>query len=205
VTYFTCYEAVRKRVTQITSHPVGIPLMSALAARTITTCVAFPFEYWRTLNQSAIGTSGKTRFRLSMKMNSGFFSLLQRDLIFSGLYWILVENIRREVKNWNQQNDEGYLDKKILLLSNIIAGSVSGAISATVTLPLDVVKTRRQLYPKEYKNRTTSGILRDIYYKEGPGALVAGMRQRVTKVTMACAGILTLYEYFSDALKDLKY
>jgi solute carrier family 25 protein 39/40 len=179
--------------------------MSALAARTITTCVAFPFEYWRTLQQSTVGGSAKAGFRLGMKINSGFFSLLQRDLLFSGLYWILVENIRREVKSWNQVNEEGYLDKRTLLLSNIVAGGTSGAICAIVTLPLDVVKTRRQLHPKEYKNKSTWNILKGIYYKEGPQSLLAGMRQRVTKVTMSCAGVLTLYEFFSDALKDMKY
>jgi len=99
----------------------------------------------------------------------------------------------------------------------VIAGSLAGAICASVTLPLDVVKTRRQLNPREYKKKSTFRVLNDIYYHEGKDALTAGnlievfkgrliftkgMRQRVTKVTMSCAGILTLYELFSDMLKE---
>jgi len=202
VTYFYCYESVKKNVKKITSHQIGVPLLSALAARTITTCVAFPFEYMKTLQQSSVGVSVKKGFKSATKINSGFGSLLQRDLVFSGLYWVLVENIRSRVKTYLQSHEESFLDKTNLLVSNIIAGGVSGAIASTVTLPLDVVKTRKQLYPKEYAKRHTFGVLRDIYYKEGYEALFAGMRQRVAKVTMSCAGILTLYELFSDLMKD---
>ena len=58
--------------------------------------------------------------------------------------------------------------KEILYWENL------GAIAAFVTLPLDVVKTRKQLYPKDYEKRYTFSILRDIYYKEGNQALLAG-------------------------------
>ena len=59
-------------------------------------------------------------------------------------------------------------------MSNVIAGGLSGAIASLVTLPLDVVKTRRQLYPKDYKNRSTYSILKDISANEGKEALFAG-------------------------------
>jgi len=202
VTYFYCYEAARKYWKQTTSHNIGLPLLTALTARTITTCIAFPFEYWKTLQQSSVGLSQKSGVKLGTKINAGFGTLLGRDLLFSGLYWVLVENIRRQVKVWSQQNEEGYQDKGSLLLSNVIAGSLAGAISASVTLPLDVVKTRRQLNPRDYKKKSTIRVLKDIYYNEGKDALTAGMRQRVTKVTMSCAGILTLYELFSDMLRE---
>jgi len=104
VTYFYCYESARKYWKQITSHNVGLPLLTALTARTITTCIAFPFEYWKTLQQSSVGVTEKSGIKLGTKINAGFGTLLGRDLLFSGLYWVLVENIRRHVKSWSQQN-----------------------------------------------------------------------------------------------------
>jgi len=47
---------------------------------------------------------------------------------------------------------------------------------ASVTTPLDIVKTRRQLHPAEYKNRLNIGIMRDMYTQEGVGALFTGKR-----------------------------
>ena len=117
VTYFYCYESVKRNVKKITSHNVGVPLLSAITARAITTCVAFPFEYLKTLQQSVVGVNASEGFKMGMKMNSGFGSLLQRDLVFSGLYWVLVENIRRKVKTYFQSNVRAlYWKKRIILM-----------------------------------------------------------------------------------------
>jgi len=102
VTYFYFYETLKKNIKKISSHHIGVPLLSALSARAITTCFVFPFEYWKTLQQSVVGVNVKEGFKLGMKINSGFGSLLQRDLIFSGIYWVLVENIRKKAKTWLQ-------------------------------------------------------------------------------------------------------
>ena len=49
-----------------------------------------------------------------------------------------------------------------------------GGIASVVTLPLDVVKTRRQVSPASYKSKSSSQILREIYQSEGAQALFSG-------------------------------
>lgn len=204
-TYFMFYENVRKQVTKFTQNSFWIPLLSSLTARTATTCLVFPFEYWRTLQQSVVGENKVAGYKLGTAIHSGFFALLQRDLIFSCTYWILVENIRAQVKSIMQSNTEGYLDKKSLLISNILAGSISGGFAAFITLPLDNVKTRKQIHPEQYKGKTTLQIIRQMTHDEGIKSLLVGKSQRLTKVTISCAGVLTFYEFFNDLFQKHRW
>jgi len=202
VTYFYFYESIKKYIkVNVTNHQILLPLTSALTAGALSTCFVFPFEYWKTLQQNVVGVNNQSGIELGTRVSDGFGSLLQRNLAFSGLYWVLVENIRRKVKSLIQADEEGYLDRKNLLISNTIAALFASAITSAVTTPLDTVKTRKQLFPEEYRNKMTFGIMREIYQQEGMSALLAGMRQRIAKVTVACVSVLTFYELFSDVLK----
>ena len=55
-------------------------------------------------------------------------------------------------------------------------------MAATLTLPLDVIKTRRQLYPNEYKNRSNLALLYDIYHKEGFYSLFTGKTMKIFNI-----------------------
>jgi len=60
--YFSFYESIRKEVAIMTNHPILIPLFTALTARTLTTCLIFPLEYWRTLQQNTVGHNKKAGY-----------------------------------------------------------------------------------------------------------------------------------------------
>lgn len=45
-----------------------------------------------------------------------------------------------------------------------------------MSIPFDVVKTRKQLHPKEYKNRSILSILQEVYENEGRRGLFLGNR-----------------------------
>jgi solute carrier family 25 protein 39/40 len=205
VTFFSFYEAARKEVAKHTSNPVMIPFWSAFFARTVTTTLIFPFEYWKTVIQSTKRANKSSIFKIGRSFNAGFASLLTRDIVFACVNWILLENCRDKIKvflNSDQvEGERGYQNKSVLLLSNFIAGGFAGAIGALVSIPFDVVKTRKQLHHKEYKNRSILSILQEVYEHEGKRGLFLGARQRVWKVTLQTAGIITLYELFMDMMR----
>lgn len=71
-------------------------------------------------------------------MYSGYFVTLYRDILFSAIYWTIVENIRSRMKKNQFLYDN-------VLITNIICGSIAGAATSYLTAPLDVIKTRIQV------------------------------------------------------------
>lgn len=212
ITFFSFYEAARKRVIKHTQNSVLVPFLSALSARSLTTSLIFPFEYCKTVQQSSIGVSKAPILNISKSVSAGYTSLMMRDCVFACVNWIIAENIREEIKRIlggfgsqpksRQVDVKGrvYQDKQTLLISNFIAGGIAGGFGSTMSIPFDVVKTRKQLHPKEYRNKSIGKILKEVYQNEGKKGLFLGARQRIWKIIISSAGILTLYEFFMDTM-----
>lgn len=62
---------------------------------------------------------------------------MKRDITFSALYWVCVENIRKKCEAIGLKNNT--------FTKNIISGSIAGAIAGSITLPMDFLKTRIQV------------------------------------------------------------
>ncbi|GCB63287.1 hypothetical protein scyTo_0013184, partial [Scyliorhinus torazame] len=82
------------------------------------------------------------------------------------------------------------------------SGATSGAIAAVLTLPFDVVKTRRQIELGElsasHSRKTltaTLKIMKRIVQESGFGGLFVGLLPRLMKVAPACAIMISSYEY----------
>ncbi|KAL4453600.1 hypothetical protein ABPG74_009496 [Tetrahymena malaccensis] len=221
VTYFYFYETSTKQIrNRITDHKIYLPLLASVFSRSLTTTLTFPLEYWRTVQQAQIGFTKKSGLQLGNRVFSAYFVTLQRDVIFSSLYWVLAENIRDSLHGFwcnypyalSKYSDEHQEYHKShpaniscrwkFLITNIIAGSVGGGITALLTLPLDVIKTKRQLYEKYSKDSTIS-IMKQIVQTDGVSGLYAGARPRIAKVVVACSTVLSLYEYFLGICKSL--
>ncbi|KAH9514318.1 hypothetical protein Btru_028701 [Bulinus truncatus] len=76
-------------------------------------------------------------------------------------------------------------------------------IAAVVTLPFDVIKTRRQielgeteLLGKRPVTKSTWKMMRSIYSREGFLALYTGLLPRLLKVAPSCAIMISSYESF---------
>jgi len=174
VTFLSFYEAARKRVTNYTRDAILVPFFTAFVARTLTTSLIFPFEYWRTVQQSSIGAfKSSSQVKLGRNFNAGFSSLLLRDIVFACINWVLIENIRTQIKHFVSEpveiskDEKSYQNKQTLLLSNFLSGAIAGGIASYISIPFDVVKTRKQLHPKEYKHKSTLQILNEVYQTEG--------------------------------------
>ena len=101
--------------------------VTSTIARTITSTLIFPFDYWKTIQQGTFGQNKESGFKMEMQPKAGYGALLQRDIIFSMIYWILTENTRSFLKYLRNSNEENtYNGKVTLVISNAIAGSLSG-------------------------------------------------------------------------------
>jgi solute carrier family 25 protein 39/40 len=118
---------------------------------------------------------------------TGVGATLARDVPFSGLYWAMVEPIRKNILP-----PEGASSEMEVMMANVVAGGVSGGLSGAITTPLDVVKTRTQL-----QMGTDHPVLRtlaSIMKQEGLAGLFSGWSARAAKAAPACAIVLSAYE-----------
>jgi solute carrier family 25 protein 39/40 len=129
--------------------------------------------------------TSKTRALRSLWTGVG--ATLARDVPFSGLYWAMVEPIRK-----NLLPPQGATSEMEVMMANVAAGGISGGLSGAITTPLDVVKTRTQLQMgKEHPLlRTLASILK----QEGVSGLFSGWSARAAKAAPACSIVLSSYE-----------
>jgi solute carrier family 25 protein 39/40 len=97
-------------------------------------------------------------------------------------------------------------------LVNLVAGTSAGVVAASLTTPLDVVKTRVQVdldnanaKGKNNNNavrglRQIAQMLREIVSQEGAKNLFAGAGARAARAAPSCAIVLTSYEVLKTVL-----
>lgn len=157
--------------------------------------VTFPLEYWKVLQSSTKGYTKKNNVDLGTRLHSAYVITVQRDVLFSVTYWSLLENFKMELLKLIEGQHE---------LVNFMSGILAGSITAFVTLPLDVVKTRKQvstrrdLYVDQGAQKSTANILQQIYYTEGIKGLFRGYQPRIAKVTVHSGLVYMMYEYFKE-------
>ncbi|XP_022527803.1 probable mitochondrial glutathione transporter SLC25A39 isoform X1 [Astyanax mexicanus] len=205
VIYFTCYDQLRDflrfRMGYQGNH---IPLIAGGLARLGAVTVISPLELVRTKMQSRQLTYSELRVCIrSAVAQNGWLSLWRgwgptvlRDVPFSALYWFNYELVKAELC-------DQYRRPQASFAISFTAGAISGAIAAILTLPFDVVKTRRQIQLGEMeslgasmkKPSSTLHIMKSIWSEMGYRGLFAGFLPRVIKVAPACAVMISTYEF----------
>ena len=69
---------------------------------------------------------------------------------------------------------------------------MAGILSSIVTHPADVIKTKMQLYPDEFKSLKNSFYF--VYYKNGILGYFEGIVPRILRRTLMTAMAWTVYE-----------
>ena len=117
------------------------------------------------------------RVFIGVYMKSMCFIYLRKLFINTNYF-----NILSLKKKFDQQNDPTFL-------FSFLSGAISGSISATMTLPFDVVKTHRQIEVGEKLVDSSTNqhkvieIMKNIYSKNGIRGLFAGLAPRLYKVS----------------------
>jgi len=120
----------------------------------------------------------------------GYFITLSVFAPFSMIYFVVYEKLKEIF---------GHTPASFL-----VSATISGAIAATATCPLDVVKTRIQVQSKDSPANFTYKGIPDAFYtiakKEGLGAFSKGLLARVLLVAPSTAVNLFLFEYLKSNL-----
>uniref|UniRef100_A0A674DHT3 Mitochondrial glutathione transporter SLC25A40 n=1 Tax=Salmo trutta TaxID=8032 RepID=A0A674DHT3_SALTR len=184
VIYFTCYDQLRAALrVRMGSHAEEAPLLAGALARVGSVTVISPLELIRTKMQSQRSSYRELSEVIhSAVRNEGWRSLwrgwgptLLRDVPFSAMYWYNYEKGKAWLCKHNNIREPTFA-------ITFISGAVSGSIASIVTLPFDVVKTRRQVEIGELQAMNC-------------GYRTPGFLPRVIKVAPACAIMISCYEF----------
>lgn len=204
VIYFTCYDQLCTTLkARMTEHPREAPLLAGAIARVGSATVISPLELIRTKLQSQKQSYRElTDIIRSAVAAEGWLSLwrglgptLLRDVPFSAMYWYNYER----AKTFFCQH---YNTEEPTITISFLSGALSGSIASIVTLPFDVVKTRRQVELGELQamnlscqGSSTFRCMRLIVAEQGFSGLFAGFLPRLIKVAPACAIMISTYEF----------
>jgi len=207
VIYYTAYDKLKFmlgfRPDSTNLVAITAPVLAGCISRTASVTVIAPLELVRTKLQSRKNYRYSELFPIIrnavrqegiLSLWRGLSPMLLRDVPFSMIYWL------------------GFEQFKVLLLTRMdysatvpfLAGSISGAIAAALTTPLDVVKTHMQVELGETMattGRTVSlgtgsmtQVMQKVVKQHGYKGLFAGFVPRCVKVAPACAIMITSYE-----------
>ncbi|XP_061771585.1 probable mitochondrial glutathione transporter SLC25A40 [Nerophis ophidion] len=204
VIYFTSYDQLcTKLKVKMGDHAQFAPMVSGAVARVGAVSVISPLELMRTKLQSQKQSYRQLAICVRTAVEAdGWLSLwrglgptLLRDVPFSAMYWYNYERS----KKWLC---ERYDAVEPTFTMTFVSGAVSGLFASVVTLPFDVVKTRRQVELGElqamnlsHKASSTLSMMKRIVAQHGVQGLFAGFLPRIIKVVPACAIMISSYEF----------
>ncbi|XP_069815596.1 mitochondrial glutathione transporter SLC25A40 [Dendropsophus ebraccatus] len=210
--YFTCYDQLRDVLIHRMNNAETACLIAGATARLGSASLISPLELIRTKMQSRpLSYKELTLCIRSSVAKEGWRSLWKgwgptvlRDVPFSAMYWYNYELGRK----WLCQR---YNKSEATFSICFTSGAVSGSFASVVTLPFDVVKTRRQIEVGEQevlpnmkkKPTSTWRIMRIIISESGFTGLFAGLSPRLIKVAPACAIMISSYEFGKSFFRRL--
>lgn len=124
----------------------------------------------------------------------GFGTTIMREVPFSFIQFPLWEYLKL---NW-----EPMTGLPSSPLSVAFCGAIAGGISAGLTTPLDVVKTRIMLAEAGDRNTSPTKIVKSIYKDRGLKGLFAGFVPRVMWITLGGAIFFGFYDLTTRFLRS---
>lgn len=203
VVYFTMYEQLKYKMSNIFSSPGWTSLTSGGLARLIAVTIVSPLEMVRTKMQSQKMPISAVKQCLVDLVRSqglrglwnGYTATLLRDVPFSALYWPMYEQTKLQMSRPHHT-------KRQTFTVHFLSGALAGSVASTLTLPFDVIKTHKQIdmgekdimKVKPGRSGTNLSIAKELVREQGASALFTGLIPRLLKVAPACAIMISSYE-----------
>ncbi|KAI9915663.1 hypothetical protein PsorP6_007892 [Peronosclerospora sorghi] len=201
VLYYMSYDLLLHEGRHRFSQYEGlVPLMAGTTARIVAASITSPIELIRTRMQSQKAGAGiVTMFQQAVR-RGGYMSLLNglgatlaRDVPFSAIYWTSYEKLQRQLNRMEKASTRTQ--------RAFVCGAISGAVAATVTTPIDVVKTLQQVSMTAQGSRPSGmRMLRQVVASRGVSGAFSGLSARLARVAPSCAIMISCYELGKEKL-----
>ena len=134
---------------------------------------------------------------------------IAREIPFTILQFTMWEMMKGRYVAWKHETDPASRSTGISATASAVFGSVAGAISAGLTTPLDVVKTRVMLARRDGGSAGDKGvrvgyIVQRIWREEGFSAFWRGIQPRVAWIGIGGAIFLGSYQRVWNLLEGRK-
>lgn len=211
---FGIYETIRSRIPADIPNWLGIMVAAALGDA-VGSLWLTPSEVIKSKTQTGLYSSPINAVRAiatqpgnggPLAFYQGYSAALARDVPFRVVQMILFEQCRalyvRHIRS-NENNQQQQRDA-LSPLENLLIGAVSGSITAFVTNPLDVIRTRVMSQPigEQALYRNALDCVVKTLSKEGVGALFKGAGPRTFMVGPASAIFFLTYEGFKTFFRN---
>jgi solute carrier family 25 protein 39/40 len=201
VMYFTAYEYCKSSFSSSSllvrlDQPLISPFLAGCSARFLAVSLISPLELIRTRMQvdgsssrSVLAQVGSSISRNGVgALYLGYSASILRDVPFSGIYFCFYEFFKLA------------LGPSVSPVSrDFLSAGGAAAIAGTLTLPLDVIKTRQQMLLGDNHSRSSNlSIFKtysEIVREGGHRALLSGFGPRILKVVPACAIMMSSYQF----------
>ncbi|KAG6544243.1 hypothetical protein Mapa_014346 [Marchantia paleacea] len=120
----------------------------------------------------------------------GFWPTLMRDVPEIAIQFGVYEKLRSYIKTKRKVS-------KLTTPEHLLLGAFAGAIAATCTMPIDLVKTSQQCG----MSASIPNIVASVIQEKGVGGLFTGLGSRVLHVSLMSALFFGLFEYCKLVLK----
>ncbi|KAL6986323.1 hypothetical protein U1Q18_019690 [Sarracenia purpurea var. burkii] len=206
--YFSVYELCKQNLggNRPGHHPL-VHAASGIIATTASDAVLTPMDVVKQrlqLRRSPYG--GVSDCMVKMFRAEGiraFYASYKTTVVmnapFTAVHFSTYEAMKKVL---SEVSPEKASEERILV--HLSAGGAAGALASAFTTPLDVVKTRLQCQgvcgADTFSNSSIHSALRQIVAKEGPQALLQGLKPRVLFHTPAAAICWSTYEAMKNFL-----
>lgn len=123
----------------------------------------------------------------------GWSITILREVPFTVIQFPLWEGM----KKWSLRQRTGPKPKDVTGAESALYGSISGAVAAGLTTPLDVLKTRLMLAKERESVASVTGR---VWREEGARAFFAGIGPRTMWISIGGAVFLGSYQWASNLL-----
>ncbi|KAL3680422.1 hypothetical protein R1sor_023378 [Riccia sorocarpa] len=196
--YFAAYEASKRKLKKLlpANWDGPIHVASASIGTVVASIVRVPADTMKHRVQAYMHSNVFEAFGSILATEGiaglyrGFWPTLMRDVPEIAIQFGVYEKLRSFATEKRKVS-------KLTTPEHLLLGAFAGAIAATCTMPLDLVKTRQQCGV----SASIPSIVVSVIHEKGVRGLFTGLGSRVLHVSLMSALFFSLFEYCKLVLK----